>query len=166
MSRVLACVGFLLIISAALAIGPGPAESVTFRDPVRPRRAPIRGRVSEWTTLDLAIAESRRTGKPVMIDFNADWCPPCRRMKREVFEDGIHAATVKTAVIPVSIVDRKREEGQNPSEIEDLQRRYEIDAFPTLIVFNPATGRAERARGYGDAEATVAWITSAARSVR
>lgn len=143
-----------------------PARAAAPRQPAGPRKAPVRNELSEWTTLDLAIAESRRNGKPVLIDFNADWCPPCRRMKQEVFEDGAHAATVRSAVIPVSIVDRAREEGQNPAGIEDLQREYRITAFPTLIVFSPATGRAERAQGYRDAGTTVAWITSAARSVR
>lgn len=166
-SRLLARAGFTLIVSAVLAIGgSSPAGSVTFRDPVRPGKASARSSLSEWTTFDLAIAESRRTGKPVMIDFSADWCPPCRRMKREVFDDGAHAAKVRAAVIPVSIVDRSREDGENPPEIEDLQQRYEVRAFPTLVIFSPATGRVERARGYRDAETTVAWITAAARSVR
>ena len=125
-----------------------------------------RGEFSQWTSFENAMAESQRNGKPVMIDFNADWCPPCRRMKDEVFQDGAHAATVQNAVIPVSVVDRAREDGRNPPAIEDLQRRYQVDAFPTLVVFSPATGREMRTKGYGDAEATVAWIMEAARSVR
>jgi len=69
-------------------------------------------------------------------------------------------------VIPVSVVDRAREDGQNPPAIEDLQRRYQVDAFPTLVVFSPENGRVRRTKGDGDAQATVAWIREAARSVR
>ena len=140
--------------------GPPPTEPTPSNEPAQ------RSEFSQWTTLENAMAESQRNGKPVMIDFNADWCPPCRRMKEEVFQNGAHASAVQTLVIPVSVVDRAREDGRNPPDIEDLQRRYQIDAFPTLIVFSPANGRVMRTKGYGEAQATVAWITEAARSVR
>jgi thiol:disulfide interchange protein len=121
---------------------------------------------STWTTLDAAMAESERNGKPIMIDFNAEWCGPCQMLKHEVFEDAGNAPRVQTAVIPVSIVDRQREDGSNPPETQTLQARYQIDAFPTLIVFSPKTGRVQRARGFGGADRTVAWILSAAEQVR
>jgi len=140
--------------------GPAPAPPPQSSEPA------ARSEFSQWTTFENAITESQRNGKPVMIDFNADWCPPCRRMKEEVFQNGAHASAVQTLVIPVSVVDRSREDGRNPGEIEDLQRRYQVDAFPTLIVFSPASGRVMRTKGYGDAQATVAWIVEAARSVR
>lgn len=135
-------------------VSPGPAQEA-------PR--PI---LSSWTSFDNAVAESRRNGKPVLIDFNADWCPPCQAMKREVFDDRRRGEAVQIAVIPVSIVDRAREQGRNPRDVEDLQQQYQVDAFPTLILFSPATGRMIRTKGYGGADRTVAWITVGAKSVR
>ena len=135
-------------------------------EPVRVIRSGQSAVVSQWTDLASAISESERNGKPILIDFNAEWCGPCKRMKRQLFDDPTHGQAVQTAVIPVSIVDRRREDGRNPSEVEDLYQRFQVDAFPTLIVFSPKTGRATRTQGFGSAEATLAWITEAASAVR
>ncbi len=137
---------------------PNPPDLSSPREP--------RAIESDWTTYKLAALESVDNGKPVMLDFNAEWCGPCRRLKQQVFEDEELGHVVRKAVIPVSIVDRSREDGSNTAEVEDLQRRFEVDAFPTLVVFMPATGRAIKVTGYGDAAATVQWIAHAAQSVR
>jgi thiol:disulfide interchange protein len=137
--------------------GPEPSE------PPKPEAKEI---VSQWTTLESALSESRGNGKPVMIDFSAEWCGPCRRLKGELFDDLTAGRAVQTAVIPVSIVDRRREDGQNPPDIEGLQTRFQVDAFPTLVVFNPETGKSMKTQGFGDAERTLQWITAAAQAVR
>jgi hypothetical protein len=86
-------------------------------------------------------------------------------MKQQVFDDFLHGRAVRTAVIPVSMVDRVREVGRNSEEVAHLQKQFQVDAFPTLVVLSPATGRFVKTKGYGGAEATVAWIERAAYEV-
>ncbi|MEU6233371.1 thioredoxin [Kitasatospora sp. NPDC047058] len=60
---------------------------------------------------------------PVLVDFTADWCPPCRQMVpvlADIAREEAHRLTV------VSLdVDR------NP----ETQARYGVLSMPTLVVF-------------------------------
>ena len=125
------------------------------------------GKVSRWTTsITAAEEESRRTGKPILIDFNAAWCPPCRALRAEVFDDPALGEVVQRLVVPVSIVDRSREDGSNSPEVEELMQSYSIDAFPTLVIYRPGGGRTLRTTGFGGADRTLDWIRNATASAR
>ena len=42
----------------------------------------------KWTTFsDSVLAEAKESGKPVILDFYADWCPSCRHMDRITFHE-------------------------------------------------------------------------------
>lgn len=69
-------------------------------------------------------------GKNIMIFFTADWCSPCRIMKRQVFADNEVMYAINTNIVPVEI------DIDDPNS-ELLVKQYNIGATPTTIFINP-----------------------------
>lgn len=106
----------------------------------------------KWKTLDEAEAEAKKTGKPLLMFFTADWCEPCQKMGAQVFTDKELAGVINDQYVPVAIVDQIKEMGMNPDLVTELYQRFKLSAFPTFVVTRPGYEGAVRYRGFGTKE--------------
>jgi len=111
-----------------------------------------------WRPHEKAAAAARSQGTPVLYDFTAAWCPPCHRLDTEGWGDSRVATLVNDSYLPVRIVDRGREEGRNPAPIDELQRRYSVTAFPTLVVADTDGREIAKVEGYRGKDALVRFL--------
>ena len=135
----------LFIAAAALLIArfTWPGEEQKKHDLVR------------WVTPEVAINRSRATGKPILYDFTAEWCQPCHLLDAAVFKDTRAAGEINEKFIPVRVTDRRQEDGSNSPEVDELQKKYSVRAFPTVIFANAEgteLGRMEGFRGKAELE--------------
>ncbi len=89
-----------------------------------------------------------RTSLPVLVDFWAAWCGPCRMMA-PVLERAAHerAATLQVAKV-------------NTDEQQELAGRFNIRSIPTLILFRDGREIA-RQSGAVDASTLSRWLDGA-----
>lgn len=113
-----------------------------------------------WQPRERAAALSRTSGKPILYDFTAAWCGPCRQLD-EAWKDSVIADAVNAGFVPARVVDRLREDGKNASDVDEMQRRYEVVGFPTLVAA-AADGRLiEKVEGYRGRRALIEFLNKA-----
>ena len=107
----------------------------------------------EWQPLARASALAQATHKPILYEFSAAWCGPCQRLEQDVFRNPTLAAKINERFVPVRVIDRQQEDGVNAPPVAELESRFAVRAFPTLIIADANGVAATRMEGYRDAEA-------------
>jgi thiol:disulfide interchange protein DsbD len=145
-AAVLAVFGLMQLVGAAsggadplqplahLAASGAPARSGIAFTPIRSTR-----------DLDAAL---QTAGRPVMLDFYADWCVSCKEMERFTFSDATVQARMRGALLLKADVTR------NNADDRELLRRFGLFGPPGTLFFD-AGGRefaAARVIGFQDRE--------------
>lgn len=145
-----------VIVSAALAFF-ATAEYLGFT--VFEKAVPVTterpAESSVWLSSDeQGFKEAKETGKPVLIDFYADWCPACHELDEKTWPD----SRVKTALsnyIPVRL-DLTR----NDASVKAYQKKYSIVGMPTVILLSPKGVEIARFEGFHSPDAVESFLNS------
>jgi thiol:disulfide interchange protein DsbD len=86
-------------------------------------------RIKTVADLDRAVASATAAGKPVMLDFYADWCVSCKEMEKFTFKDAAVQAALAGAVLLQADVTA------NDEHDKALLARFEIFGPPTIAFF-------------------------------
>jgi thiol:disulfide interchange protein DsbD len=101
-----------------------------------------------WTGDDeQAFEEAARQGKPVLMDFYAEWCTECKEMDKNTFSDN----QVKKLLQRMVLLKMDMTEEDSP-RVRNWIEKYKIPGAPTVIFFNERGGEISRFFGYKSAE--------------
>ena len=77
-----------------------------------------------------ALAQAKRDGKPLLVDFGASWCLPCKEMERQTFAN----PDVKAELSRFVLLRIDCSEGS--PERDRLQKKYDSETLPSVLLFN------------------------------
>jgi thiol:disulfide interchange protein DsbD len=89
-----------------------------------------------------ALAEARSAGRPVLIDFQAVWCLPCREMERTTFRD---PTVVRSAAAFATL---KADVTEQDDRTTALMSRFAVPGVPTYVLLDARGDERRRFVGF------------------
>lgn len=109
------------------------------------------GSIRWFTNYQEALSNARSSSKPLVLFFTgSDWCTWCIKLEQEALDTPDFAAIAGDKFVFVKL-DFPRSSPLPPdldAQNKDLQRRFNIRGYPTIVVVDPQQERAIGTTGY------------------
>ena len=107
--------------------------------PAIPKPVPVE-EVHWYSTLDEATTAAKESGRPMLVDFWADWCAACKVMDKEAYAQPAFAEAAQHFIAVRVNYDKKTA----------LARKYNVSELPTLLLTDSYGTELFRHTGYLD----------------
>lgn len=104
-----------------------------------------------------AFAEAKSSGKPLMIDFWAEWCVACKELDHITFSDPTVAKLIVDRFVPLKIDGTKAN-----GPVKEIWSRYKVVGLPTIIFLAPDGRELDRFEAFRTVEQTLPVMRRAA----
>jgi cytochrome c biogenesis protein CcmG/thiol:disulfide interchange protein DsbE len=128
--RLLKGIAIAAIVPAALAIAPARAGYAQIALPVRDK--PVDFELPDLDGKPMRLSQFR--GHPVIVDFWATWCPPCRKQIPELNQ--LYSRFHKTRGLVIIGVACDTIQGDGIREVAPFVRKFKI-IYPILLASEP-----------------------------
>jgi thiol-disulfide isomerase/thioredoxin len=108
----------LILLAVGTPSGEGPFASLTYKQ---------------------ALISAANENKPLLIDFFAEWCGPCKRLDRTTWIDRAVIAWMAKEVIAIKV---------DADIDQDLCREFGVSLLPTVVFISPSGNELGRIAGY------------------
>jgi protein disulfide-isomerase len=95
---------------------------------------------SQWiTSVPKAQTKAKAEHKIILLDFTgSDWCVWCKKLDADTFSkpDFLDYAKKNLVLVEVDFPSQKAQSAEQKSANEALQKKYEVDGYPTLVALD------------------------------
>jgi len=87
--------------------------------------------IAWMTDENVALAKAKAEGRPMLIDFGAEWCPACKELEHETFPDAnVRREAQRFVALRADLTD------DDDEKVKALRKKYGIDGLPVVILLD------------------------------
>ena len=105
------------------------------------------------TNIEKAKELAKKEGKTVLVEFTgSDWCPPCKALKKNVFDSKEFKAYAKKNLVLVELDfprDKSKVSKEQATYNREQAKAFAVRGYPTIILMDADGKELTKKVGYG-----------------
>jgi len=94
------------------------------------------------TSINEALESAKKQGKPLLIDFYAEWCIPCLELEHQVWKSSVIMNELSQKWVSLKIDCTK-----NNLQCQEATQKYKVIGWPSVIFLDEHQNEVDRLVG-------------------